>query len=54
MIPSARQSGYEARRALLARLMNGDLAYRRRDGWTEFELTLPLGEMPALVESLLG
>lgn len=35
----------------LARLMEGDLVYRRRDGWTEFELTLPLGEMPVLMES---
>jgi hypothetical protein len=25
----------------LAILMNGDLAYRREDGWTIFELTLP-------------
>ena len=38
----------------LARLMKGDLVYRRRRGWTEFELTLPLGEMPALVESISG
>ena len=38
----------------LARLMNGDLVYRRRGGWTEFELSLPLGEMPALVESATG
>lgn len=26
----------------LARLMSGDLVYRRQDGWTRFELTLPL------------
>lgn len=38
----------------LARLMKGDLVYRRRRGWTEFELTLPLGEMPALVKSISG
>jgi signal transduction histidine kinase len=38
----------------LARLMKGDLIYRRAKGWTEFELTLPLGEMPALVESIPG
>jgi signal transduction histidine kinase len=38
----------------LARLMKGDLVYRRRSGWTEFELTLPLGEMPALIESAAG
>jgi signal transduction histidine kinase len=25
----------------LAQLMGGDLVYRRRDGWTRFELTLP-------------
>lgn len=38
----------------LARLMKGDLVYRRHQGWTEFELTLPLGEVPALVESIVG
>jgi signal transduction histidine kinase len=26
----------------LARLMGGDLSYRRNDGWTTFDLTLPL------------
>ena len=31
----------------LARLMGGDLVYRRRDGWTRFELTLPLCPAPA-------
>ena len=25
----------------LARIMGGDLVYRRRAGWTRFELTLP-------------
>jgi signal transduction histidine kinase len=35
----------------LARLMKGDLVYRRRAGWTEFELTLPLGELPAIMEA---
>jgi signal transduction histidine kinase len=34
----------------LARLMGGDLAYRRRDGATEFSLTLPAG-LPAAPES---
>ncbi|MGH8946720.1 MAG: sensor histidine kinase [Acidimicrobiia bacterium] len=38
----------------LARLMKGDLVYRRRGGWTEFELTLPLGEIPAMMESAIG
>lgn len=28
----------------LARLMGGELAYRRQDGWTIFELTLPAAE----------
>lgn len=27
----------------LARMMGGDLVYRRRSGWTRFELTLPTG-----------
>jgi signal transduction histidine kinase len=31
----------------LARLMSGDLVYRRQDNWTRFELTLPLD--PGLV-----
>jgi signal transduction histidine kinase len=30
----------------LARLMNGDLAYRRADGWTFFELQLPVADDP--------
>ena len=30
----------------LARLMAGDLVYRRRNGWTRFELTLPLASPP--------
>jgi signal transduction histidine kinase len=34
----------------LARIMGGDLVYRRRAGWTRFELTLPTtsGDAPAL------
>jgi signal transduction histidine kinase len=32
----------------LARLMGGDLVYRRVSGWTEFELSLPIAEDPAL------
>jgi len=35
----------------LARLMKGELIYRRERGWTVFELTLPLGEMPAVMET---
>lgn len=31
----------------LARNMGGDLSYSRRDGWTGFELTLPLQHSPA-------
>lgn len=31
----------------LARMMEGDLVYRRRDGWTCFELTLPTASKPA-------
>jgi hypothetical protein len=27
----------------LARLMDGDLVYRYEDGWSIFELTLPVG-----------
>ena len=30
----------------LARLMSGDLVYRRQDGWTRFELSLPLDPGP--------
>ena len=33
----------------LARLMDGDLVYRRREGWTRFELTLPTAPEPAPV-----
>jgi signal transduction histidine kinase len=35
----------------LARVMGGDLVYRRQDGWTRFELTLPTAprHAPALV-----
>jgi signal transduction histidine kinase len=35
----------------LARMMDGDLVYRRRNGWTRFELTLPIASdhVPALV-----
>lgn len=36
----------------LARLMDGDLVYRRRKGWTRFELTLPVATEPA--PSLVG
>jgi signal transduction histidine kinase len=36
----------------LARLMGGDLVYRRREGWTRFELTLPVATEPA--PSLVG
>ena len=32
----------------LARLMQGDLVYRRVAGWTEFELSLPMVDDPAL------
>jgi signal transduction histidine kinase len=32
----------------LARLMNGDLTYLRSEGWTVFELRLPLAEVDAL------
>ncbi len=28
---------------MLARLMSGDLAYRHREGWSEFVVTLPIG-----------
>jgi signal transduction histidine kinase len=31
----------------LARIMGGDVAYRRSGGWTRFELTLPLASEPA-------
>jgi signal transduction histidine kinase len=31
----------------LARMMGGDLVYRRRAGWTRFELTLPSAPEPA-------
>jgi signal transduction histidine kinase len=30
----------------LARMMGGDLVYRRQDGWTRFELTLPTPPQP--------
>jgi signal transduction histidine kinase len=30
----------------LARMMNGDLIYKRQDGWTRFELTLPTPPQP--------
>lgn len=33
----------------LARLMKGDLVYRRENGWTVFELTLPEGKLPAMM-----
>lgn len=36
----------------LARMMDGDLVYRRRDGWTRFELTLPTASTP--VAALIG
>ncbi len=36
----------------LARMMGGDLVYKRRDGWTCFELTLPTAPRP--VASLVG
>jgi len=32
----------------LARMMGGDLIYRRRNGWTRFELTLPSAPVPAV------
>lgn len=38
---------YVSRR--LARRMSGDLTYRREDGWTVFELTLPA--VPAVIET---
>ncbi len=31
----------------LARMMGGDLVYRRRGGWTRFELSLPMTEQTA-------
>jgi signal transduction histidine kinase len=33
----------------LARAMDGDLTYRREDGWTVFDLRLPAGEAPAML-----
>lgn len=33
----------------LARLMGGDIVYRRVEGWTHFELSLPLASEPAKV-----
>lgn len=38
----------------LARLMKGDLVYRRENGWTVFELTLPLGKVPAVMMESVG
>jgi signal transduction histidine kinase len=36
----------------LARMMDGDLVYRRRGGWTRFELTLPIA--PGTAASMVG
>jgi signal transduction histidine kinase len=36
----------------LARLMNGDLVYLRRDGWTIFELRLPLSSARQTVDGV--
>ena len=36
----------------LARMMDGDLVYRRRGGWTRFELTLPIA--PGTAASMAG
>jgi signal transduction histidine kinase len=36
----------------LAQMMDGDLVYRRRNGWTRFELTLPIA--PEHVAALVG
>jgi signal transduction histidine kinase len=30
----------------LAQMMGGDLVYKRQDGWTRFELTLPTPPQP--------